>query len=89
MDYRRLCEKREGGVKVMNIERKHGHEGFIITVPNEYPTAEEVEAWLNLIEVMGKNAFYILGKDSKLEILGCLNCDLRDWLRQKQWYYGW
>jgi len=73
----------------MKIKRSHGHDGYILTLPREYPSNKEVEMWLKLLSSMKSCSYYILGKDVKLEILGCIECDLNNWLRQKRWYFNW
>ena len=53
----------------MKIVRSHGHETIIIKLKREFPTTEEVIAWLDMIDAMRANHFLILGEDVDVESL--------------------
>jgi len=63
--------------------------GVVLKIKREYPTHQEVEAYLEMLKTMKANRFYILGKGANIEFIECHECNLRNWLRQKKYYFGW
>ena len=71
------------------IEKNLGHERIVLTTPNRYPTAQEVECYLNMLENFKANNYYIIPSGAKLEFFGCVECNLRNYIRQRQYYFNW
>jgi hypothetical protein len=65
--------------------KKCGTNIFIWIIPQTLPTAQEVELYLELLNNMKANSFFILN----IVPIGCINCNLKDWLNQKKKYFGW
>jgi hypothetical protein len=62
----------------------------VIEIEGTEITPELIRRYMDLLSDMKCNSFIVLPKHVEMDWKGlCVDCNIRNWLRQMRWYFGW